>query len=156
MKIERHQTAIRLALVYLAVTIGGVAVMILLGPRHFYDNFPTGPSAWVSALPPYNEHLLRDFGSAGLGLGLLAALAAYWMERRLVQAAAICLFFGSLPHAIYHATTFGSYSTGDNVASFGGLTLQTLIPLAVLFLATGARQDPAPAAPTGRAAPGRA
>ena len=145
MKIERHATVIRFALIYLTVIIGLVAVMILVSPRGFYDDFPTGPSAWVSVLPPYNEHLLRDFGSAGLGLAVLAGLAAYWMDRRLVQAAAISLFAGSLPHAIYHATTFEHYSTGDNIVSFGGLALQALLPLGILYLATGSRQDPAPA-----------
>lgn len=153
MKIERHATIIRVGLIYLAVTIGVVAAWILIAPRDFYDDFPTGPSAWAAALPPYNEHLLRDFGSAGLGLAVLAGLAAAWMDRRLVQAAAISLFAGSLPHAIYHGTTFESYSTGDNIASFGALVLQSLLPLAILYLATGARQDPAPASANSRTTP---
>ncbi|MDP9227653.1 MAG: hypothetical protein M3M99_01210 [Actinomycetota bacterium] len=135
-RIERHATLIRVALIYLALQIGLVAALILLAPREFYDNFPTGPASWVSALPPYNEHLIRDFGSAGLGLAVLAALAAIWMERRLVQAAAIALFVGSLPHAIYHTTTTGSFSTADNIFSLGGLYLQTLLPLAILYLAS--------------------
>ncbi|MBM3666725.1 MAG: hypothetical protein FJW90_04470 [Actinobacteria bacterium] len=150
MRIERHRTAIRIGLVYLAATVGLVAAMILVSPRAFYDDFPTGSWAWVSALPPYNEHLLRDFGAAGLGLAVLAGLAAWWMDRRVVQAAAICLFVGSLPHAIYHGTTFESYSTASNVFSFGGLVLQTLLPLAILYLASGPRQEPAPA-PAGAA-----
>ena len=141
MRIERHATLIRASLTYLALTIGLVAAWILIAPRGFYDDFPTGPSAWVSALPPYNEHLIRDFGAAGIGLAVMAGLAAVWMDRRLVQAAAISLFIGSLPHAIYHGTTFESFSTGDNIASFGGLVLQTLLPLAILYLASGARQD---------------
>ena len=130
MKIERHATVIRIGLIYLAVTIGVVAAWILIAPRDFYDDFPTGPSAWASALPPYNEHLLRDFGSAGLGLAVLAGLAAAWMDRRLVQAAAIALF-----------------------VSFGALVLQSLLPLAILYLASGARQDPAPASAPARTTP---
>jgi hypothetical protein len=149
MKIERHATIIRLGLIYLAVTIGLVATLILVSPRDFYENFPTGPSAWVSALPPYNEHLLRDFGSAGLGLAVLAGLAAWWMDRRLVQAAAISLFLGTLPHAIFHGTTFEDYSTGNNIVSFGGLVLQALLPLAILYLASGSRQDAPTSAPLG-------
>jgi hypothetical protein len=147
MRIERHAGIIRFALIYLAVTVGVVAAWILIAPRGFYDDFPVGPSAWVSALPPYNEHLIRDFGSAGLGLAVVAGLAALWMDRRLVQAAAIALFVGSLPHTLYHSTTFESQSTGDNIVSFGGLVLQTLLPLAILYLATGSRQEPALAAP---------
>jgi hypothetical protein len=142
MTIERHRGVIRFALIYVALALGTVALYILLAPRTFYDDFP-GWAQWVSALPPYNEHLLRDFSSAGLGLAVLAGIAAAWMDRRLVQAAAVALFAGTLPHTLYHFTTTGSYSTADNVLSLGGLLLQTLLPLAVLYLATGARQDPA-------------
>lgn len=146
MRIERHARIIRFAFAYLALQIGFVAAYILVAPRSFYDDFPTGSAAWVSALPPFNEHLLRDYGSAGLGLAVLALLAAVWMERRLVQAAAIAIFFGSLPHAAYHFTTTESYSTADNVVSLFGLMLVVLLPLAVLYLASGGRQSPAPAA----------
>jgi uncharacterized membrane protein len=147
MKIERHAATIRFALIYLAVTMGVVAVWILVAPRNFYDEFP-GWAQWVSALPPYNEHLIRDFGSAGLGLTVLAVLAAVWMERRLVQAAAIAIFVGTLPHAIYHSTTTEHFSTADNLLSLGGLYLQALLPLAVLYLASAGQQGaprPSPA-----------
>ena len=56
-QVERHRGWIRFALIYLAVTIGWVAVWILVAPKGFYDNFPGGSTHWVSALPPYNEHL---------------------------------------------------------------------------------------------------
>jgi len=144
-QIQRYRTAVRALLIYEAVTIGIVSAWILIAPRGFYDDFPLGSSAWVSVLPPYNEHLIRDFGSAGLGLAVLAGLAALWMDRRLVQAAAISLFAGSLPHTIYHFTTTERYSTGDNVASLGGLVVQAVIPLVVLYMTrasaeTGARE----------------
>jgi hypothetical protein len=144
-QIERHREVIRFALIFMALAVGLVAAWILIAPKHFYDEFP-GPSQWVSVLPPYNEHLIRDFGSAGLGLAVLAGLAALWMERRVVQAAAIALFIGSLPHAIYHSTTTDSYSTADNIFSLAGLYLEVLLPLLILYLATGARQAPAVAA----------
>lgn len=136
MELERHRGLIRFALIYLTVTIGVLAAWILLAPKGFYDGFPGGGVHWVSALPPYNEHLERDFGAASLGLAILAALAAYWMERRVVQAAAITLFAAGLPHLAYHATTTGHYSTADNVASLTGLLLDVLLPLAVLYLAS--------------------
>jgi hypothetical protein len=139
--LQRHRAPIRFVLIYMAVALGLVAAWILIAPKHFYDEFP-GPSQWVSALPPYNEHLIRDFGSAGLGLAALAGLAAVWMERRLVQATAVALLIGSLPHAIYHSTTTEAYSTTDNLFSLTGLYLEVLLPLLILYLASGRRQRP--------------
>ena len=146
MALGRHRGWIRFALIYLTVTIGFVAAWILLAPKGFYDTFPGGGSHWVSALPPYNEHLERDFGAAGLGLAVLAALAAFWMEKRVVQVAGIALLVAGLPHLAYHATTTGHYSTGDNIASLTGLALVALLPLAILYLASDAAQRPAAAA----------
>jgi tellurite resistance protein TehA-like permease len=147
--LRRHTTAIRVALGYLTLSSGLVAVSILVAPRSFYDDFPAGPGTWVSAQPPYNEHLIRDFGAAGLGLAIVTLLAAVWLDRRLVQAAAIAMFAGTLPHAIYHSTTTEALSAIDNVGTLGALYLQALLPLAVLYLATGARQEP-PAGEQGR------
>jgi hypothetical protein len=149
MELERHRAAIRIALIYLAVTLGWLAVWILVAPKGFYDNFPGGSANWVSALPPYNEHLERDFGAAALGLTVLAGLAAYWMERRVVQAAGLTLLAAGIPHLAYHATTTEHYSTGDNVASLIGLALNVVLPLGILYLASDGAQRaaarPAPA-----------
>jgi hypothetical protein len=133
-QVQRHRGWIRFGLIYLTVTIGWVAVWILIAPKGFYDNFPGGSNHWVSALPPYNEHLERDFGGVSLGLAVLAALAAVWMERRVIQAASITLLVAGLPHLAYHLTTTEHYSTGDNVASLLGLALDVLLPLALLYL----------------------
>jgi hypothetical protein len=149
MEIEGHRAPIRIALIYLTITIGFVAIWILVAPRGFYDNFPGGSVHWVSGLPPYNEHLERDFGAASLGLALLTGLAAYWMDRRVIQAAAVSLLAAGLPHLIYHLTTTGHFSTGDNVASLIGLTLDVVLPLGILYLVSEGAQRAAP-----RAAPG--
>jgi hypothetical protein len=150
MVLHRHRGWIRFGLIYLAVTIGVVAVWILIAPKGFYDNFPGGSSHWVSSLPPYNEHLERDFGAGGLGLAVLAILAAVWMEQRVVQAAAISILVAGIPHLAYHATTTEHYSTGDNVASLAGLALAVLVPLAILYLARGRAQgEVRPASPPG-------
>src|SRR3954452_19104699 len=142
MEITRHRGWIRFGLIYLAITIGVVAAWILLAPKGFYDTFPGGGTHWVSALPPSNEHLERDFGATGLGLAVLAALAAFWMDRRLGQAAAIALFVAGLPPFAYHATTTDRYSTGDNIGSLTGLALDVLLPLAILYLASDGAQRP--------------
>jgi hypothetical protein len=146
MEIVRHRGPIRIALIYLALTTGWLAVWILIAPKGFYDNFPGDSVHWVSAIPPYNEHLERDFGAASLGLTVLAALAAFWMERRVVQAASLTFFATGLPHLAYHVTTTEHYSTADNVGSLTALALAAVLPLAVLYLASARaqRQGPVP------------
>jgi hypothetical protein len=143
-------TAARILLGYLAVQAAYVAVWILLAPRGFYDSFPTGPAEWVSPIPPFNEHLLRDYGAAGLGLGVLALLAALWLDRRLVQATTIVFIVAALPHFAYHLTTTDRLSTADNLQSLTGLFLPVLAAGAVLWLsrselrAGGPSPQPAP------------
>ncbi len=146
-EISQHATVIRAVLAYLAIQVGVVAAYILIAPRSFYDEFPPALGPWVSTLPPYNEHLIRDYGSAGLGLAAVALLAAIWMERRVVQAACVAIFLGTLPHAIYHSTTTEALSTGDNLLNLSALYGQALLPLLVLYLASGSRQAPGEPAP---------
>lgn len=134
-RFERARTPVRIGLWYLALSSAYVAVWILVAPQSFYDSFPTGPGEWVSALPPFNEHLERDFGAAGLGLAVLAGLAAVWMEPRLVLATGIVFLFASIPHLAYHLTTTESYSTSDNVQSLLGLTLPVVISIGLLAVA---------------------
>lgn len=139
---DRQRLMVRIGLGYFALSTGYLAVWILLAPRGFYDAFPTGPAEWVSALPPFNEHLLRDFGAGAAGLTVLAVLAAMWMERRLVQATALAFLVYSLPHLAYHLTTTERYSTADNLQSVIGLAL----PIAVSLYLLMATRRPAPAA----------
>src|SRR5215211_4111313 len=137
---DTRSRLIRFGLWYLAVTSAYVAIWILIAPKNFYDNFPTGSGHWVDGLPPYNEHLERDFGAASLGLTVLAVLAAiWWRERRLVQAAAIVFLVASVPHLIYHLTTTDHYSTSDNVQSLVGLALPVVISGGVLWASTPVR-----------------
>lgn len=145
--LERRRTPIRVGLAYLAITGGYLAVWILLAPVSFYESFPTGPAEWVSPLPPYNEHLLRDFGATSLGLAVLAALAAVWMDRRVVQATAVAHIVAALPHLAYHLTTTDRYSTADNVQSLIGLAAPIAVGVALLAVAgrpTGAPTRQAP------------
>ncbi|MEG3630369.1 hypothetical protein [Streptomyces poriticola] len=58
-----------------------LGLRILLLPELFWK------WRWVSYLPPYNEHLLRDFGVPSLALAVVLGAAVATMERRLVLAA---------------------------------------------------------------------
>ena len=67
-------------------------------PRSFYDSFPTAGHAWVALLPPYNEHLLRDFGGLNLALVIILGTAAAVAERRLTFTALAAAVVFEVPH----------------------------------------------------------
>src|SRR5436190_23056284 len=114
----------RAGLALLALPSAVIAGWTLVAPHAFYDNFPGAGRHWVSALPPYNEHLLRDFGSASLTIAIVLIGAALVLERRFVQVALLAFIAGTAAHLGYHLTTTGHYSTGDNVASLASFAAE--------------------------------
>jgi hypothetical protein len=134
-RIERHRGAIRAGLLLLALPAVEIGVWGTAAPRSFYDEFPGFGHEWVSALAPYNEHLLRDYAASQVGFALLLIAAAVLLERRVVQVTLIALLAGTLPHFIYHLTTTEAYSTFDNVASLGAFVLEIAAALVLLAVA---------------------
>ncbi len=131
---ERRRRVIRAGLVILAIPAAEIGIWATLAPRSFYDDFPGGGRAWVSADPPYNEHLVRDVGAFQLGLFAFLVFALVVMERRLVQAALVASATAATPHLIFHLTDTESLSTSDNVLSLGGQFLLVVVALGLLPL----------------------
>jgi hypothetical protein len=125
-------TPARIGLVLVAAAQAELAIWGLVAPHSLYTSYPGAGRHWISALGPYNEHLVRDFAAAELGLAVLLLAAAVWFTRTLVLAAGIAFLAATIPHFIYHLTTTGSFSTADNIASLGGFGLEVaLIGLAM-------------------------
>ena len=101
-------------------------------PRGFYDDFPGFGAHWISTDGPFNEHLLRDFGALNLALGMLALLAALWMNRNLVIATAISFLVYGIPHLTYHLFNGHDEGVGEQFALYGGLVIGPVIAAAIL------------------------
>jgi hypothetical protein len=142
----------RAGLTVLAIPAAWVGVWALAAPRSFYDHFPGGGHEWVSALGPYDEHLVRDVGSLEVALVVLALFAIVTLDRRVVQIALVAFLVAGVPHLAFHASETGALSTTDNVLSLAGLALPVVVPLALLPLTRVPRG--APAAAPGVAAAG--
>ena len=125
---------IRAGLIFLAVTQGAAGLVQLFAPRFFYDDFPTPATPWVSLLPPYNEHLMRDVGALTLAYVLVLTAAAIWPEPKLVRVALAANLMFTVPHFVFHATHLGHYPTGSAVAQTIALGAAVLIPAALLVL----------------------
>lgn len=126
---------LRGGLAVLAATPAFVGIWATVSPRGFYSGFPGGGHHWVSAVGPYDEHLVRDVGALYLGSLVLLGLTFVWLERRLVQAALISYAVAAIPHLVYHATALDNFSTGDAVAELAALALNVVLPLALLVMA---------------------
>jgi hypothetical protein len=135
-RIETHRDLIRGGLIALAVPVLIVAGWALIAPHNWYSTFPGGGRHWVSALGPYDEHLVRDFAATYLGIGLLTLAAAVLLTRQLVAAALATSLVFQVPHFIFHIANKDQLSTGDYLVNIGllGVGLALTVYLLVLVL----------------------
>ena len=140
----RYRTEIRAGLISLAVPVIVVGGWALIAPHSFYDDFPINSAHWISGLGPYQEHLVRDFGSLYLALGLLLVLGAVVLDRLLVGAVlAVSLVF-QVPHFIFHATNTEPFSTANNVVNLVTLGAGVVLTVMLLGMVSRASAQPRP------------
>lgn len=124
----------RAGLLQLGAIQGAAAAWALIGPRSFYDSFPVGGAHWVSALPPYNEHLVRDYGASFLAIALLALIAAWIADLRLVRVALVVWIVAAIPHLVFHLAHADMPSGLKGVVSLLTLSINAVAPLGLLAL----------------------
>ena len=139
---------VRAGLTVLAVGQGAAGLVQLVAPRLFYDHAPVPGHPWVSALPPYNEHLLRDLGAMGLGSVVVLVVAAVTLERTLVRTAAAATLVFTVPHLVFHVGSREVLPPAEALTQTAALAVAVAIPVALL--AAVGRVLPAPEAPAGR------
>lgn len=131
--------AARAGVLVVALAQAEIGVWGEVSPRGFYDTYPGAGHHWLTALGPFNGHLLRDFASAELGLAVLLACAAVWFERRLMLVAGTSFLAATLPHFVYHLTTTGAFAAQDDVASLAGFAAELV--LVVFAMVTAVRRQ---------------
>jgi hypothetical protein len=126
--------AARAGLGILAVFQAIIGVWALFALTGFYSSFPLPGHSWVSLLPPYNEHLVRDVGELSLALTVVLAAAAvsgYWLLSAVAVAA---IAFYAVPHAIFHFLHVEGFPTSDAVAQTIGIALHLVVIAVVAWL----------------------
>ena len=112
-------------------------------PRSFHDDFPSAGRGWVSALGPYNGHLLADVGAMYLALGVLLALAAVSSVRELVRASLVAWLVFAVPHFVFHSATIHHHPLPiDRTGNLISLGFVVVLLLILLYL-DGSRGTPA-------------
>ncbi|OBH62507.1 hypothetical protein A5686_19115 [Mycobacterium sp. E2479] len=111
---------------FVQIAVGLVAT---LAPRAFYDYVP-----WVDLIPPFSEHLMRDYGAMNLSLALVFVVAAATLEHRMVRIALGAYLLFAIPHLIFHLTHLEHFTTGAAVWQTIVLTVAVLLPSSLLIL----------------------
>src|SRR3954447_8563796 len=132
--VEGRVRVVRAGLVALGVGQGFAALWALAAPHSFYDSFPVAGAHWVSALPPFNEHLVRDYGASFLAIAVLGLIAAWVADRRLMQVTLIVWTIAALPHLIFHLAHADEPAGAEGVFSLLTLGINALLPLVLVAL----------------------
>jgi len=132
---SRTTSAVVRALVgFLALTQVLIGVWALFAPASFYRSFPGAGQAWVSLLPPYNEHLITDVGELSLALAVVLGAAAITGQWLLSVVATIAFAVYTVPHMIFHSFHLEGFSSRGAIAQTTGFAVQLLAAAVVAWL----------------------
>ena len=134
-------STLRAGLAFLALVEAVLGVWPLTAPRHFYENFPLPSHQWVAMFPPFNEHLLRDFGALNLALCVVLVYAAVTLQRALTRAVLVGYLVFAVPHLVFHLNHLEHMSLADQIGNVVSLAAVVLIPLALLPLTRKVADD---------------
>ena len=152
---KRRRTLVRTGLIVLAVPQLAIGVWALVSPRGWFGSFPGGGKVWLPLYGPYAEHFVYDIASTFLAVAVVLGLAAWWLDRRVVQAAAVGYLVYQVPHAIYHWGADSRLPAGDAMLNGVGLGLTLVVAVAVLLLSRAAARPAARAGGAGEGGVGR-
>lgn len=131
-------------LILLAIAIPNVVsgAWAVLAPADWYQDFPGWSPRVVSALPPFNEHLVSDSGSGLLATGLLVLMAAWRLRRDVTIVATAGYLAFALPHAVFHlrhpAENLSTVENGGNLAVLWFAVLLAVVVLVSEVVCKGA------------------
>lgn len=113
----------------------------VLAPRHWFDRFPGWAPRLVGAYPPFNEHLAADAAAGLLAIGVAAAIAWRWRDRRVVLASTATVLAFAAPHAVFHLTHPSDLLTGGEQATNDLALVAAVIGAAVVAMAAWRSPD---------------
>ena len=126
---RRASRLLRAGLVALGIAAAVPGLWALFAPKSFFTDFPGAGFEWVSLLPPYNEHLVRDVGAFYLGFAALFFFAAAIMDARLTRVALGTWLIAAIPHLVFHVSHLDDLEAKDAIGQTVALGLVVAVPL---------------------------
>ena len=130
------RTAFRGALALVGAAQAELAVWGLIAPHSLYSDYPGFGRHWISALGPFNQHLIRDYAAAELGFAVLLVCMAVWFERRLVLVGGAAFLAATVPHFVYHLSTTDHLPAADNAASLAAFAVEIAVVAGGMAIST--------------------
>ena len=129
----------RALVVVMGTLTGTVGLWAGFWPESFYEHgpIPLLDTGWVALLPPYNEHLVRDYGFMNLAVTAVSVVAAIVMSPLIVRTAATSVITFGLLHTLFHAFHLEHMSTADAVLLTTTNSLSTIVLPATVFAMAG-------------------
>jgi hypothetical protein len=122
----------------MALITFGIGFWQTVLPLNFYQAFPGLGHQWVTLLPPYNEHLVRDVGEGNIAFGLLFGWGALTHDSRVLRPTSVAWIVAATLHFLYHLLNLSAFTPGDQVLQMGALGIIIVIPVSILL---GLRQQ---------------
>jgi len=119
------------ALAMLAVPALVEGLWATAAPSSFFRTFP-GTGHWVAALPPYNEHLVRDVGQLALALAIVTVGALVMRRRSVTRLVGVAWLVEALPHLLFHVFNRQGLGSGQLTASLSGLAFTVALAVACI------------------------
>lgn len=116
----------------LAASSASVGAWAEFAPASFYDRFPVSGHAWIAPTGAYNEHLIRDVGSAYLALFVLTLWGLLGTTRRTTLLVGSVWAAFSVPHLVFHLRHLDDFGTGGKIGNV--LSLAGTVVLAGVLL----------------------
>ena len=138
------------ALVLLAAPALVEGLWATAAPSSFYRTFP-GSGHWVAALPPYNEHLVRDVGQLALALAIVTLGALVMGRRSVTRLVGAAWLIEAVPHLLFHVFNGQGLGSAQLTASLTGLGFTVVLAVACIVA-----PQPEPPPTSGRAVGPRA
>jgi hypothetical protein len=127
----------------LALMEGIVGIWATFAPLSFFEDGPVPGTGWVALLPPYNEHLVRDYGSMTLGMTCVLVVTAVKLTPLLVRTSMAALLLFAVPHTVFHIFHLENFSPSAAIAQTTTLLVTLVVPVALIVMAGSLKRAPA-------------
>jgi hypothetical protein len=121
--------------ILLALAEAAIGLWASIAPLSFFENGPIPGTGWVALMPPYNEHLMLDYGTMTLAMTFVLIVTAVKLTPLLVRTSMVALLIFAVPHGVFHTLHLEHFTQAAAIAQTTLLAVSLTFPIALLVMA---------------------